>query len=216
MQRHNAVHKMLGRKVYIAKVGVPAWASALGAVVITATAGQAVGPILSGGVTGNIGMSVGGDGGLTLSQSIVLAHEDTSFHLIDGGEDGVIAVSDDGTSFTIAVEAFEDQTVNVQLDVVNESDEDAYAQLTLLGPSSVTIDADEMDAEDAHVDAADEDGDTDVLETITGTQLARLGRDTWLMSVPGWEDEGDTDFQISLTGNAGFHTVRASIKQISG
>lgn len=217
MKKQNLVNRVMTRKIYIARVGIPVWATALGAVVIGATAGQAVGPILSGGVTGTIGLGVGGDGGVSISQSIVLAHESDQAHYISGGEDGVIAVSDDGTSFTIAVEAFENQPVDVNLDVQNDSGADAFAQMTCIGPSALTtIDIDELTSEDEHVDVDDEDGDTDVAELITGVQIARMGRDTWLMKVPSFEASGDADFALTLSGRAGFHTIRCAIKQISG
>ncbi len=199
MKKQNLFNKVMARKIYIAKVGVPVWATALGAGVIGATAGQGGGPTLSGGAAGTTGLAVGGDGGLTLSQSIVLAYDSMQNHTVSGGQDGVIAVSDDGTSFTVAVEAFEDQPVDVNLDLVNESSTLAFAQMTCVGPTNtVTIDIEEFTGE------------------ADGVEVARQGRDTWLMKVPDIEASSDEDVAITLSGKAGFHTIRCSIKQISG
>ncbi len=184
----NMKRTMFG-KIRMGRLGLPIWALALTIVAMVAAAGQAVGPVLSGQINGTAGLVVG--------QSIVLATEGTTAHDITGEEDGVIVVSDDGTGFTAAVEAFRGQTVSIKLDLHNKGDQDSAALITIIAPRGVDIDADEVTGEP------------------DGVEVAKMSRNTWLMTVPAGEDEGDADVQIDLTGEPGFFTIQASIVQIA-
>lgn len=203
----NKFKRLLASRVYIRKIGVPVWVTVLALVVIGATAAQAVGPVLSGNIVGNVGTSVGGGGGVTVSQSIVLATGATAKHIITGADDFTLALDTDGTAFTAAIETTENKPVKLLLDIDNKSKALTNAFIFITSPDGFTVDADNLTFDAA--DPATADFDTH------GVSIAQFNATTWLMTIPGTEVAGDQDIQVTIRATTGFHTVRVVIKQMT-
>lgn len=197
--------RLATRKTRIARFSIPVGGIVAALLILTATAAQAVGPLLSGNITGFIGMGIGGAGGVTITQAVRLDTSDDQASDVVNAADYVIGVSDGGDSFTAAIEAFENTTVTILLDVVNNSEANAFARITMSAPSRVTIDVDEGSAANGAV-----------LPDLDGVQVAALNAVSWLIRVPPDETGGDQDLAIKLTGSPpGFYDVTAVIAQVS-
>ncbi len=182
----------MSSNVRLGRLGLPIWAlviTVMAMAAMVAAAGQAVGPVLSGQINGTTGLVVG--------QAIVLDTTASSAHAVTDTEDGVIVVSDDGTGFTAAMEAFRGTTGRILLDLKNKGTQDSAALITIIAPRGVEIDANEVTGE------------------ADGVAVAKMSRNTWLMTVPNGETGGDQDVELSLTGEPGYFTVQASIVQIA-
>ncbi len=190
------VKQVLTHRLHVARFAIPLWSMVLALAVVLGSSAQAVGPVLSKSINGTIGAAVGGAGGITVSSAIRLATGVTQAHEIVDADDGVIGVNDDGTGFTAAIEAFENATVKIKLDLVNESGSLAYAIIAVSAPSGVETDAEEVALE------------------VDGVEVARFTDNSWLLKVPAAEDEGDADFQLQISARAGFHTIVATISQM--
>ena len=122
------VTKILGRKIGLGRFGLPVWAMGLSVVVIGAAAGQAaVGPVLSG--------SVAGQAGVTVEQAIVLGPD--SSVIVPSGSDALLVQNDEGTSFTTALSLQVGDTAIIKLDINNNSDSTANAIMQLNVPRGV-------------------------------------------------------------------------------
>ncbi|MBI4310308.1 MAG: hypothetical protein HY681_00895 [Chloroflexi bacterium] len=123
--------KALSKKVGLGRFRMPLWALALAGVAIVAAAGQAVGPVLSGSVTGSAG--------LVVEQSLVL--DDSSTVMSHSGtDDSLLVINDEGTSFTAAVEMHVGDYDNVIfLEIRNDSDADANAIVELNVPRGIDV-----------------------------------------------------------------------------
>ena len=185
--------KAFGKKIWLGRVGLPLWALALAGMAIVAAAGQAVGPVLSGSVTGSAG--------LTTEQAIALTEGGT--FLIDsldtGLDEGLGVISDDGTSFTAAIELHVGDTVVMHLPVKNVSDARGHAILELLPPAGVDV-----EVEDSN-------------NASTDLQEAQMSRNAWLLSVINANAE-TLDITISPKDDLkpGFYTISGRIVQITG
>ncbi len=175
-------------------MGLPLWSLALAGVAVVAAAGQAVGPVLSG--------SVSGTAGLTVEQAVVLsttagAHTVayTSGHTTD---DALVVANDEGTSFTAAIELHAGDTVILKLDLDNVSDANANAILELSCPKGV---------------------DVEVEPTLgtAGISEAQMGSTTWLVKI---NTTATDTLGIILSPKddlkPGFYTVSGRIVQITG
>lgn len=170
---------------------MPLWALAVaGAAVMVAAAGQAVGPVLSG--------SVSGSAGLTVEQSVVLSS--TPITVIDKytlASNGLGVSNDEGTSFTAAIELHVGDTAILKLPVTNVSDAASNALLELNLPAGI-------DAE---------------VHPSTGTTLkdAQMAKGQWLVWVNNGNSE-TLNITISPKDDLrpGFYTISGRITQITG
>ncbi len=145
----------ISKKVGFGKVAMPLWSVGLALAITAAAAGQAVGPILSGSVSGEVGA--------TVSQSIIV---DTTLPLnsrvtVSGDVDNVAVSNDEGTHFTVAYETYVGDTVEITVNLDNLSDADASAKLVLDIPSGVAVE----------------------LDSAVDIEEPQLSRNTWLLSV---------------------------------
>lgn len=127
----NRFSTTLGRKVRLGRLAVPIWAIAAAGLTIAAVAGQAVGPVLTG--------SVSGSTGLVVSQTVVLDSAPTG----SGTDDFAATVNDEGTAFTVALETQVGQNQTVTLDLANKSGKSANVILELNVPAGIDVDANE-------------------------------------------------------------------------
>ncbi len=111
---------------------LPAWA--VGAALILATSGAAVGVVLTGNVSGLITA--------TASQALLVRDGTLSGPAVDAG---LFTMSDDGTKFTAGAEINTGDQFNVDLALANESDAELTGELVLVGPSGITLLVREMD-----------------------------------------------------------------------
>jgi len=191
--------------------GVPHIALRFGAValalgLVALAAGQAVGPILSGSTSGEIGA--------TVSQAITVDTENLSNFsdrvTVMGANDWVSTTDDEGTHFTVAFEANVGDTVTVHLFLLNRSDKDASAKLVLDLPAGVDVSVDNASG-----------------GLAPNFAEAQLSRTTWLLTVD--EDAAGNSTLVNGTANKlsitietkddfkpGFYQVSGRIVQIEG
>ena len=82
--------RIISKKLRIMRVSFPAWVLGVALLVVAAAAGQAVGPVLSGGIQGSAC--------LVIEQSVVLGP--SGFSLGGGSDnDGIFTTNDDGTGY---------------------------------------------------------------------------------------------------------------------
>ncbi|MBI4311648.1 MAG: hypothetical protein HY681_07685 [Chloroflexi bacterium] len=182
------VLSIMGRKIRVGRIGMPLWSLALAGAAVVAAAGQAVGPVLSGSVTGSAG--------LTVEQSVLL--DPTSPIGISGhaGDDALGVMNDEGTSFTAAIELHVGDTVVVSLPVVNVSDADANAVLELVPPAGV---------------------DVEVAPSGAGISEAQMSKSSWLLKVDtGNSNTLDITLEPKDDLKPGFYTLTGRIVQITG
>ena len=122
--------RTLEHKVRVGRFGLPVWTMALAIMAIAAVAGQAVGPDLSGEVTGKAGVVV--------SQTVVL---DAAPATANTNDDYIGTRNDEGTEFTVAIETQVGQNSGFSLSVGNASGASANAVLTLNVPAGLDVDA---------------------------------------------------------------------------
>ena len=81
--------RIISKKLRITRVNFPAWVLGVALLVVAAAAGQAVGPVLSGGIHDSAG--------LVIKQSVGLGPSGLS---LDGGSDndGIFDTNDEGTA----------------------------------------------------------------------------------------------------------------------
>lgn len=210
MEGRNRMRASLGRslkkKVGFGRFGLPMWAIGLSVMAITAAAGQAVGPVLTG--------SVQGTAAVTAEQAVVLSSTSSKHFVGDrtdtssdsvGSAKGLVVVNDEGTSFSAAIESFVGQKeVNVHLNLDNASNDTANAVLELNIPAGLDVD----------VEAVDEGASGDIAE-------ARIGPNSWLMKI-GPESSAHADDRIRIEiepkddAMPGFYNISGRIVQISG
>ena len=128
----NNVTRALGKRIGLGRLGLPVWVVGLAVLLVGAAAGQAVGPVLSGGVQGSAG--------LTVEQAVVLS---TTATAVLNANDSVVTVNDEGTGFTAAIEIHVGDSPVLKLDVDNLSDAQANAILELNVPAGVDVEVEE-------------------------------------------------------------------------
>lgn len=190
--RNNIATRTLGRKFRLGRMSIPVWLVGLAVLLVAAAAGQAVGPVLSGGVQGSAG--------LTIEQSVVLSSDpgDHSVKYAAGhGDDAIVTVNDEGTAFTAAIELHVGDTVELMLDVDNVSDALANAILELNVPAGIDVEV-------------EEDGGS------SGIEEAQLTRTSWLSKI----DTGATGtLNITISPKdgllPGFYTITGRLVQVA-
>ena len=180
--------RSLAHKVRLGRVGLPVWSIILTAMLVAAAAGQAVGPILSGGIQGASGVAV--------EQAIVLDTDGGTTTTVTGADDFVVTANDEGTSFTAAIELHIGDSPILKLDVDNGSDVSGNAVLELTAPAGLDI-------------AVDETG-SDIEE-------AQMTRTTWLLTVNTGDSDATLDITLSLKDDMqpGFYSISGRIKQVA-
>jgi|GEM_PF-1029429 len=121
----------LSRRVRIGRLSAPVWLVALASVGAVAAAGQAVGPVLAGSVTGTTVLSV--------QQALVLS----SHPAVNGAIDGIGVRNDDGTSFTAGIETHLGEVVNVVLPLSNRANAQVNAIFELDIPAGTRADVED-------------------------------------------------------------------------
>ena len=198
----NRFGRSLRNKVRLGRIRVPVWTLALTVVLVLAAAGQAVGPVLAGSVTGKAGVVV--------SQTVVLAgapadagagvsidgYGNGSIDAVDA-DDSVGTVNDEGTEFAYALETQVGQTSIINLDLDNQSGVSANFILEIHAPAGLDIDANE--------------GNADV-------EMAQLNKNTWLGTV-AHDPSGTDDILIAVEPKddaaPGFYTITGRIVQVA-
>jgi hypothetical protein len=179
--------KLFTKKIGFGRFSMPIWFAGLTILIISAAAGQAVGPVLAGGVQGSAG--------LVVEQSLVL-DDDPGAHSVDAhtGDDAIITVNDEGTAFTAAIEMHIGDEAVLNLNLNNNSDADGNAILELNVPRGIDVEVDSS-------------GDLDE---------AQLTRNSWVMTVDG-ESDGDIEITIEGKDDLkpGFYTISGRIVQVS-
>ncbi len=188
----NTFGPIIGKKVHLGRLAVPVWALVLTVLVVVAAAGQAVGPVLSGSVTGKVGLAV--------AQTVLLDVDDGTVIpvAVDGDDDAVATVNDEGTEFTVAIETSVGQRQTVTLDLANFSGARANAILELNAPNGIDVTAD---------------------DTGATSDMAQLSKTTYLFTLE--EDDPDTDDEdIVITieskdgATPGFYSISGRIIQV--
>jgi hypothetical protein len=173
-------------------MSIPVWLVGLAVVLVAAAAGQAVGPVLSGGIQGSAG--------LTIEQSVVLS-SDPSEHSVEyaagHSDDAIVTVNDEGTAFTAAIELHVGDTVELMLDVDNVSDALANAILELNVPAGIDVEV-------------EEDGGS------SGIEEAQLTRTSWLTKIDTGAS-GTLNITISPKDDLlpGFYTITGRLVQVA-
>ena len=121
------IRNVLGRKLRIGRLGLPVWTVVLAIAAVGAVAGQAVGPVLAGSVTGSTGV--------VLEQAVVLSGTIS----VNSADDAASTVNDEGTGFTVAVETDVGQSQTVAIGVSNTSAASANAILSLNVPAALDV-----------------------------------------------------------------------------
>ncbi|MBI2916705.1 MAG: hypothetical protein HYY01_01815 [Chloroflexi bacterium] len=192
----------IGRKVRLGRLSVPVWAIAAAGLTIAAVAGQAVGPVLTG--------SVSGSAGLTVSQTVVLVEAPTfdttgvvtfkgnAAFAVTTPDDSAATMNDEGTAFTVALETQVGQTSGIRLRLDNQSGKVANAILELSVPAGIDVEVDEVAGADV--------------------TLARLTKNTWLLTMDAVPD-GSEDIRIIVESKddaaPGFYTISGRIIQVA-
>ena len=181
--------RLLRRRLGVGGIGLPLWTGAL-AILVLAVAGQALGPVLSGMVTGSTGVVV--------EQSLRLT-DDSVVYSNFGFDDAILTINDEGTAFTAAMELHAGALDNiVTLVIENTSGATANAMTRLVLPPGLRA---EMESEIG----------TDVTE-------AQLDGNTWILTLT--EDSKDEDLDITLLAEdnimPGFYSITGQLLQTSG
>ena len=122
--------RIISKKLRITRVSFPAWVLGVALLVVAAAAGQAVGPVLSGGIQGSAC--------LVIEQSVVLGP--SGFSLGTGSDtDGIFTTNDESTGFKAALNPHSGDAIVVGLDLGNLSDAPANAILSLNVPRGIDV-----------------------------------------------------------------------------
>ena len=193
--RKNIATKTLRHKFKIGRMSILVWLIGLTVLMVVAAAGQAVGPVLSGGIQGFAG--------LTIEQSVVFSSTSADHGVFDsaggGGsphDDATVTLNDEGTAFTAAIELHVGDTEYLVLDLDNVSDVQANAIMELNVPAGIDFEVDDLDG--------------DISE-------AQLNRKSWLMKLDtvSLGSSGDLEIAISPKDDLrpGFYTITGRIVQ---
>ena len=162
---------------------------------VVAAAGQAVGPVVSGGIQGFAG--------LTIEQSMVLSSTGADHGVFDsaggGGsphDDAIVTLNDEGTAFTAAIELHVGDTEYLVIDLDNGSDVQANVIMELNVPAGIDFEVDDLD------------GDTSEVQ---------LNRKSWLMKLDTVSLGSSSDLEIAISPKdglrPGFYTITGRIVQ---
>lgn len=214
--------RVMARRIRLLGRAIPLWAAVGAAVALPAAAGQAVGPVLSGSITGSNPVAVGQaillDTAVPFGKNPGFGNQNDILGEANDPSDGVTARSEDGTSFTVAMELYTGQRAAVNIYLANKSGADAAALLELSYPRGFSIGL-------ADIDRPDEGG-----SNVNGTggpigsnvvREAQAGQASWLLTVGASAGTGNDDGVTLLVRpqpdiSPGFYTITGRITQISG
>lgn len=194
MRKNNAT-KTLRHKFKIDRMSILVWLIGLTVLMVVAAAGQAVGPVVSGGIQGFAG--------LTIEQSMVLSSTSADHGVFDsaggGGsphDDATVTLNDEGTAFTAAIELHVGDTEYLVLDLDNGSDVQANVIMELNVPAGIDFEVDDFG------------GDTSEVQ---------LNSKSWLMKLDtvSLGSSGELEIAISPKDDLrpGFYTITGRIVQ---
>ena len=184
--------RIISKKLRITRVNFPAWVLGVALLVVAAAAGQAVGPVLSGGIQDSAC--------LVIEQSVVLAP--SGFSLGAGSDnDGIFTTNDERTGFKAALKPHVGDAIVVGLDLGNLSDAPANVTLSLSVPSGIDVEV-----------TSDPLGD-DIIE-------AQLSAREWLVTVASLARAApDDSLDITISPKdglkPGFSTITGRIVQVA-
>ena len=184
--------RIISKKLRITRVSFPAWVLGVALLVVAAAAGQAVGPVLSGGIQDSAC--------LVIEQSVVLAP--SGFSLGAGSDnDGIFTTNDERTGFKAALKPHVGDAIVAGLDLGNLSDAPANVTLSLSVPSGIDVEV-----------TSDPLGD-DIKE-------AQLSAREWLVTVASLASAAPDDspaITISPKDDLkpGFYTITGRIVQVA-
>lgn len=146
----NTVTRTLGKKVNLGMFRFPIWAVGLAAMGIAAVAGQAVGPVLDGAITGSAG--------LTVRQTVLL--DNGQKPTTAGTDDSAVVMNDERTEFTAAMLLKVGQLTALCIYLENDSGKLANAVLELSVPMGIDVELSEFDdgTADSNSDLSADDG----------------------------------------------------------
>ncbi len=194
---------VFGRKLHVGRLGVPLWSIAVAGLAIAAVAGQAVGPVLTG--------SVSGSAGVVVSQTVVLGAAPgnqgagvVTFKgnpvTITAADDFAATMNDEGTAFSVALETQVGQNQIVTLTLSNASGKTANGILELSVPAGIDVEVDQNAGNDV-------------------TALARLNKHTWLFTLQSPTNDANTDVWVLVESKddaaPGFYTISGRIIQVA-
>ena len=113
-------------------MALPLWTVGIAAIAIAAVAGQAVGPVLAGSVSGSVN--------LVVEQTVRLG--DPGSITSAGHDDFASTVNDEGTGFTVALETDVGQNQIVTFTLYNDSGQTANSMLQLNVPAGIDVELD--------------------------------------------------------------------------
>ena len=194
MRKNNAT-KTLRHKFKIGRMSILVWLIGLTVLMVVAAAGQAVGPVVGGGIQGFAG--------LTIEQSVVLSSTSADHGVFDsaggGGsphDDATVTLNDEGTAFTAAIELHVGDTEYLVIDLDNGSDVQANVIMELNVPAGIDFEVDDLD------------GDTSEVQ---------LNSKSWLMKLDtvSLGSSGELEIAISPKDDLrpGFYTITGRIVQ---
>lgn len=194
MRKNNAT-KTLRHKFKIGRMSILVWLIGLTVLMVVAAAGQAVGPVLSGGIQGFAG--------LTIEQSMVFSSTSADHGVFDsaggGGsphDDAIVTVNDEGNAFTASIELHVGDTEYLVLDLDNGSDVQANVIMELNVPAGIDFEVDDLD------------GDTSEVQ---------LNSKSWLMKLDTVSLGSSGDLEIAFSPKddlrPGFYTITGRIVQ---
>ena len=215
---------LFGTKVRVGRISIPVWTGVMALAISGLAAGQAVGPVLSGSVTGSAG--------LTVEQAVLLDTRD-GFDVglnpfVGGADDWATTRNDEGTEFTIAIELNVGETVYACVNLSNESGNDAAAMLELAVPAGIDVEVEEYsDSPDQHrgnPPAFECKSDMDEIGDETFVNESKQSRDAWLLFLDAGTGTGGKTYGdgVRLTVEPkddlkpGFYTISGRLVQISG
>ncbi len=124
---------IFGRKIRLGRLSIPIW-TILAVPAVALAAGQAVGPVLAGSVTGSVG--------LTVEQAITLDVDNRDLDqriVVNGADDAVTTTNDEGTEFSVAMELNVGQRVTADFYLWNASGVSGAAILELNVPAGIDV-----------------------------------------------------------------------------
>ncbi|MBI4311412.1 MAG: hypothetical protein HY681_06485 [Chloroflexi bacterium] len=186
------------RKLSLGALHLPAWAVgvalpivllAMAAVAMAASSGQAVGPVLSGSITGSAGV--------TAQQALTVTTCDITTH--SASDDALCAIGAQQTTFTAAIEMHRGDKPVISLGIFNASQVDVNGTIALSVPPGFDVEVEDTDSTNASL------------------REAQMARSTWLLFVGVANSEKlRITLRPRPDVTPGFYTVSATINEILG
>ena len=190
-----SIRTTLKKKIEFGRFGLPVWIVGLAGLAVIGAAGQAIGPILAGNVTGTTNV--------TAQQSVVISSS-SSLTNTNGTDKGLVVVNDNGTSFTAALQQHVGDTGSIlHLAVRDHSNAAASAVLQVNVPSALDI-------------QVNSSATSTLQEAMLSTNSDKT-QESWLLKV-GAGNTATLDMTIEAKEDAapGTYSIAGGLVQISG